>query len=325
MLSVIICTFNGAKRITPTLKSLAEQTLDKRRFEVLIIDNGSTDNGEEIVKNFIKEFDLTLRYFYEEHIGKSHALNRGIQESRGDSLAFIDDDAIADKHWLFHLETAFESMQPSCIGGKVIPVWHGKCPNWFWGKMKNFVPILDLGDKVRLFTPPANFPCGTNMAVRREITEKVGLFDVNLGHVAGKLVGSEETDYCMRIQQEKGNLLYYPFAVVYHPFDRRQLTKAYLRRRCFTQGTATAYIHSKGKTLMDVFSQNFKYLFAIIFNRERISSNSTLTVRDSRKKRKPNIFYLELKLIFYLGYIYAILFRKVIPMGRKNLHEKKGS
>ncbi|MBI5789509.1 MAG: glycosyltransferase [Candidatus Schekmanbacteria bacterium] len=309
-ISVIICTYNGAKRIVQTLESLYKQKLSCAEFEIIIIDNGSTDNTAQVIHDFkVDHPALTLFYHYEKQSGKSYALNKGLQESRGEILAFIDDDVIADGNWLFAIKKAFATTGAACLGGKVIPLWDNSCPEWLSGKASIFIPSFDWGDEIKSFTPPANFPCGTNMAFKRELVENIGLFDVNLGHVNRKLIGSEETDYCLRIFAGGGLLIYYPKAIIYHPLNERHVSKAYLRSRSFTQGTASAYIYAP-------VSKFSSLLFKKIKN---ISSKPDSPNKTDTPGNLFDGFYLQLKLIFYLGFLYGMVFKKIVPAQRKPL------
>ena len=93
-LSVIVCTYNRDKYIKKTLRYLNEQSIDPRAYEVLIIDNNSTDNTAVLCKDFITAGNHDhFHYYLEENQGHTHARNRGIKESKGEYIAFLDDDA----------------------------------------------------------------------------------------------------------------------------------------------------------------------------------------------------------------------------------------
>ncbi|MCX7610901.1 MAG: glycosyltransferase, partial [Ignavibacterium sp.] len=104
LLSVIIPTFNRAHYLKESIESLVDQTLDKDKYEVIIIDDGSTDNTQQLCKKFHKE--INLRYFYQNNSGISTAKNLGILVAQSPILLFFDDDDIADKNLLKeHLNT----------------------------------------------------------------------------------------------------------------------------------------------------------------------------------------------------------------------------
>ena len=99
MLSVILCTYNRDKYIYNVLKSLAENTLSPDQYEIVLVDNNCTDNTHSECDRFVKDFpEVTFRYFVETNQGLSHARNRGIRESKGDILVYVDDDATVNKN-----------------------------------------------------------------------------------------------------------------------------------------------------------------------------------------------------------------------------------
>lgn len=101
LISVIIPTYNRCDLLKATLTSLLDQYLDPGFvYEVLVIDNNSTDRTKDAVENLLGSFQGRLRYFFEKQQGKSFALNRGLNEARGEILAMTDDDCRLDKNWL---------------------------------------------------------------------------------------------------------------------------------------------------------------------------------------------------------------------------------
>ena len=103
-LSIIICTYNREKFILKSLYSIAHQNADVNIFELIIINNNSTDKTHELILDFIeKNQNISIKYFIEIEQGLSHARNRGIKESTGDICAFLDDDAIACEEYVINI------------------------------------------------------------------------------------------------------------------------------------------------------------------------------------------------------------------------------
>src|ERR1700722_16738649 len=101
IVSVIICTYNRCKSLATALESVAASKLpDSMDWEVLVIDNNSSDKTSEVAQGFCQRFPNRFRYFFEPRQGKSFALNTGIQAARGEVLAFTDDDVIVEPTWL---------------------------------------------------------------------------------------------------------------------------------------------------------------------------------------------------------------------------------
>src|SRR5262245_54525978 len=101
MLSVVICTYNRAERLRETLESLRKiRTPAGIAWELLLIDNNSSDDTKAVALGFARHFGWALRYIFEEKAGLCHARNRGVKEARGEIIAFTDDDCIADHNWI---------------------------------------------------------------------------------------------------------------------------------------------------------------------------------------------------------------------------------
>ncbi|MCM8789027.1 MAG: glycosyltransferase family 2 protein, partial [Candidatus Omnitrophica bacterium] len=133
LISAIVCSHNRSAFLNKAIQSLTSQSLQKNKYEIVIIDNASTDNTKKSVIQSQNDFpDHNIRYVYEENLGLSIARNRGICESKANYLAYLDDDAIADKFWLENILNVFETTteKTGIVGGKVIPHWESPRPIW---------------------------------------------------------------------------------------------------------------------------------------------------------------------------------------------------
>ncbi len=239
MISVIICTFNRADSLRRVLKSLINQEgcADRNLWELLIIDNNSNDQTKEIVENFITNSSVCIRYIFEPRQGKTYALNTGITKSRGEILAFTDDDVIVDKRWVAAIIEASTTYPHKGFGGKVIPLWPDFIPQWiqptgpFARQIVGGAIVahgLGYGNKTREYGKGMWIPIGANMFFRREVFEKYGVFRTDMGP-KGKILGTDEDcEIGFRLRTHGEKLLYYPKAIVYHPVDPRRLSQEYL-------------------------------------------------------------------------------------------------
>ena len=116
-ISVVICTLNRPQYIETVVHSVKNQTLQKDKYEVLVIDNGSTEVNKAAMKRL--QSGMGFKYIYEPRTGLSHARNRGVQEARGEVVAFIDDDAEAEPEWLEGLLSSYRDDRIACVGGEV--------------------------------------------------------------------------------------------------------------------------------------------------------------------------------------------------------------
>ena len=100
-----------------------------------------------MVKEFMVDLRLPVRYIFEEKQGQSHARNRGIREAYGEIIAFTDDDVIVEKEWVLNIKKAFEKNNVACVGGKILPIWEIPKPNWLTQDLYSYLGLLDYGDR----------------------------------------------------------------------------------------------------------------------------------------------------------------------------------
>ncbi len=147
-ISVVICTYNRDKFIGESLNCLAKQDLSPDAFEIIVVDNNSTDNTASIVKKFIEAHPgLNIRYVLEPNKGLSFARNRGIQEAKAPIITYIDDDAEATRSFLQSIVSFMQTDQTIAgIGGKVIPKYsESDEPKWMSKYLNGFVGLMDYG------------------------------------------------------------------------------------------------------------------------------------------------------------------------------------
>jgi GT2 family glycosyltransferase/glycosyltransferase involved in cell wall biosynthesis len=211
----------------------------------LFIDNGSTDNTAEIVDRYAQQKSLPLRYVVEPRRGKSHALNRGVEEAASDFLLFTDDDITLDPAWFAAGIKASERQSYGMFGGRVIAVLPPAMPPWLLDR--NNRPILtgplvthDHGDDEREYTDSMVKPIGANMFVRRKLFEKHGLFRTDLGPLERGGVYCEDIELAFRFILAGERVLYYPKAIVYHPILQDRLRKLFFHRYFFNCGKGWA-------------------------------------------------------------------------------------
>jgi O-antigen biosynthesis protein len=208
-ISVVVCTYNGSRTIRDCLDGLAR--LDYPNFEVIVVDDGSTDATPEIVRAY------DVRLIRTENRGLSSARNTGMRAATGEIVAYIDDDAHPDAHWLQYLAATFAATTHAGVGGPNIPPPDdGPIAACVANAPGGPVPVL-LSDRVAEHIP------GCNMAFRKECLEAIGGFDPQF-RVAG-----DDVDVCWRLQECGWTLGFHPAAVVWH--HRRNSVRAYWRQQ----------------------------------------------------------------------------------------------
>lgn len=236
--SVIFCTYNREKYIYNAMKSIAEQKYPVSRYEILLINNNSTDRTEEICKKFSNDYQqVDFRYFIETNQGLSYARNRGVKESNGEIIIFVDDDATVFQHYLESIDNFFTDY-PSAMacGGPIEPVYESGKPKWLSYYTNALIGgALYEGKEIKPFSN-GKFPGGGNSAFRKEVFEKYGFFNVELGRKGTSLIGAEEKDLYDRITRGKERFFYLPQMGIYHYIPEQKTTMEHFDKLTYSIG-----------------------------------------------------------------------------------------
>src|SRR4051812_6158080 len=207
--TIIVCTYNRAGSLERTLESLAAMAVPRSiEWEVLVIDNNSSDGTRAACERFCLRWPDKFRYIFEQHQGLSHARNTGIREARGEVVAFTDDDITVDVAWLQQLTASLTDGRMVGAGGRIVPDRPFAPPTWLAAdalELGGVLPFFDLGEKPSLLTRP---PYGANMAYRKHAFQKYGLFRTDLGRQGNSLISSEDAEFGLRLLSAGESLVY---------------------------------------------------------------------------------------------------------------------
>jgi len=237
-ISIIVCTYNRCERLRNVLRDIRSLTPPRHGgYEVVVVDNNSTDQTRAVVEAAMKGSQAVVRYGFEGRQGKSHALNRGVQLATGAVLAFTDDDVEIERTWLVEIERAFTSYPCIGVGGRIVPMWSQGKPSWYVEQgpcaLMAAIVRLNLGEDACEMKAP---PFGANMAFRREAFERFGPFRTDLGPNPRDMVRGEDTEFGRRVLAAGEQVMYIPTMVVRHPVEEQRATKAYFRTWYFGYG-----------------------------------------------------------------------------------------
>lgn len=237
-LSLVIATYNRAEQLMVTLGSVAMQNAEAESWECIVVDNNSSDNTRERVEAFKSEHNsLNIRYIFEQNQGLSYARNAGIVASRGDIVAFIDDDErIVSDFVSAYIDLFDQHPDAMAAGGEIIAEYPTGRPRWMSRYTER--PIanpMSFGDRVKLF-PSSRIPGGGNMAMRRRVFDSIGMFNTSLGRTGKRLLGGEESDLFERIVKHEYRVYYAPRAVMYHIIPKEKLSRDYFVRLATNTG-----------------------------------------------------------------------------------------
>jgi glycosyltransferase involved in cell wall biosynthesis len=252
-LTVIICTYNRCEGLRTCLTDLREQSVDLDiDWEVLVVDNNSTDSTQAVLQTLSRDFPRPLRWVKETKQGLSHARNRGVLEASGRYVVFTEDDVRIDRLWVTSICEMFAKSSCDAVAGRIELFWTAPRPRWLTDELLGFLGYLDYGEE-RALTEDTPF-FGGNMAFARSVFEKIGMFDPNLGRQGRKLIGGEEIDLYKRFLAAGMRAFYQPKAVIHHIIDSRRLRKGYFRSLHYQEGRlrGDAFVMTDGKSIAGV-------------------------------------------------------------------------
>lgn len=247
--TVNVCTYNRAKNLPRCLGALARQRgVDQLQWEVLVVDNNSSDDTPAMVERLARELPIAIRYTREPQQGLNYARNTGIRESAGRYFSYVDDDIEVSPDWLGALYRNFTANDADAVGGRIHLDPATKLPKWIRdNEMKGFLGFQDFGDASFRMDGKQRYPYGGNMAFNRRVVERIGYFNPLVGRKGAGTKRSElfkgaETDYFHRLAASgEVRIFYEPDAIVYHQVMPFQLEKKYFRTIHFNAGYQRAY------------------------------------------------------------------------------------
>jgi glycosyltransferase involved in cell wall biosynthesis len=251
LVSVIMINRNGGTFLREAVRSCRRDLevvwQSAPSFEFLIVDNGSTDNSLQIIKEELDNVAFPCRIVQEPVAGVNYARNAGLRVARGQLLVFTDSDLQFEAGWLeAYLAAARDFLDCEAFAGRVlVGIVEGKVPAWLdlTGPYKrpSIIVQADFGGKARIMSITDEYgPVGPNMAFRRSIFERYGWFDTRFGLRPGSLVAGAEAEFINRLRRFGVSFAYVPRATVYHPVKRGQMTKKYFLTRLHGVGRVFA-------------------------------------------------------------------------------------
>jgi len=213
-LSLIICSRNRSEKLKKCLDSISPKEMLKVNGELILINNNSKDNTEDIMILFKKKSPFPVVIINELRIGKSYGLNRALKKIKGEVIIFIDDDCYLTKNYLLKASKIFESKEFDYCGGQI----------WLYDKNDAKLAI-DYNNK-KFIIPPFSFLKpgtiqGANMIFHSRVINKVGLFDEFFG--AGTYFAGEDIEYAARASYMGFTGAHIPELIVYHHHERKKI------------------------------------------------------------------------------------------------------
>lgn len=235
-ISVAVCAHNAARFLPDVIRSLMSQTLPPEKYEVLLVNNASTDDSGAVIEKLSQEYGGRLRRIIEPRRGLSTARNRALADASAPLVAFIDADAVADENWLEVVLATFDAHpRAGVVGGRIEVLWEEDVPAWWDARLDEAMGKFSPSDEHLTLAYP-QYPYGGNFAVRTAAIREVGGFEADLGRNGAKLLAGEEGELCWRMQQSNWEIHYDPGAIIHHRALADRLTRRYILRRAFNHG-----------------------------------------------------------------------------------------
>jgi len=236
--SIIICTYNREKYIAGSLRAVCLQTFAHNDFELLMIDNNSPDNTKNVFESVAAEYpEVQMRYILETNQGISYARNRGIKEAWGDFIVFVDDDETIDNFYLEKLDNYLNNYPNAQLGATaVLPVYETQEPKWMSHFTKRLITgYYYKGDKVKI-VGAGDYPGTGHAIIKKDLFERYGYFNTELGRKAKSLLGAEDKDMFLRLIENNVACYYFPGIPIYHHIPEAKLTSDFFKRLTYSIG-----------------------------------------------------------------------------------------
>lgn len=249
LLSIVICTYNRMDMLLHVLKSLLTQHEKTDLFNIIVVDNNSSDNTKELVKEYQVQM-RNLEYIFENTQGLSHARNRGCNESQSLYIAYLDDDAKAPPEYVSRCLSIIRNYEPDIFGGPILPFFTDKKPSWFRDEYE-----------IRQYASKTGFSndcqiSGSNFVIKRSILIDLGLFDTDLG-MKGEInaYGEERKilEEYRRIWKKASQKVYYDLDLyVFHHVPAYKMNLFYMIKRKYAGGKTVLRILKEQKTKTNI-------------------------------------------------------------------------
>lgn len=239
-LSVVICTYNRAGLLRKAIESVLEQDASSDKYELIIVDNCSTDETQGVVRLFSHDHK-NVRYVFEDMMGLSYARNRGWNESGGDFILYIDDECILPAGYLKEAIRIIKLLNPDIFGGAIKAIIDFEKPIWIKNEYYS-----DFLDRKSGLLSRSDYLFGGNIGIRKEILYKLAGFDINLGMKGNELAFDEEIEFQKRAIDNIPNLERY--------FDKKLWLYHRIRKEKINLIWLFRYHYSKGFNGIEVFS-----------------------------------------------------------------------
>lgn len=236
--SAVVCTHDRRRDLERAVESLLHQSAPRDVYEILVVDNASSDDTAHYLDGIVAS-GAPIRRLFVDRPGLSRARNAALAQARGEIVAFLDDDAVASEDWIERILRAFDAGGPSVgvLGGRTLPIWEAARPDWLSDRGLGALAIVDWSEEPG-FLAEGQYLVGANMAFRARLLREIGGFPEQLGRMGGALLSGEETFVAARLAARGHRPFYDPSVIVHHRVQRERARRSWLLRRAYWQGVS---------------------------------------------------------------------------------------
>jgi glucosyl-dolichyl phosphate glucuronosyltransferase len=297
-LTLLVCTYNRSKDLGELLETaIAQETGGVFTYEVLVVDNNSTDDTRKVIESFIDAGHSRLRYLFEARQGKSYALNTGLGNVRGRLHVIVDDDQILPSDWARKIVEGFR-LHPrvAFIGGKILPIWQVDPPGWLTKQHWAAIGMADHGES-EVIVDADNQICLIGCAFPTDKVLAIGGYNQELGVNSKQIGGTEDLEILQRLWRTGHKGIYLPNIAIKHKAPAGRCTKSYHRRWHTGHGAFYAAMRDED------FEKSKARLFGIPSHlyREALRS-AAYVIRFALVGNFDRAFDEETKLRFFAGF-----------------------
>lgn len=297
--SVVVSTYNRSKTLARSLDALLHQLCGDLRYEVIVVDNNSTDDTREMIERMVTKSPGHLKYVFEPRQGLSHGRNAGIANSKSQIIAFTDDDVIVAPDWVYRIKTGFDAEGDiEFLGGKVLPQWRGKPPAWLSTVHWAPLALLDYGD-APFYVDRDRQVClvGANLAFRRRAFDRVGLFNTEFQRVKAGIGSLEDHEIQIRLWRKNLRGKYWPDLIVTAEVEADRTEKQYHRRWHRGHGHFSALLREE-----EMERSRFRILGVPAHMYRQAIRDTWGFFSGSMVGRREQAFACEVRLRFFTGF-----------------------
>jgi glycosyltransferase involved in cell wall biosynthesis len=257
-ISVVVCTYNRAEILKDCLTSLTAQSANPANFEVVIVDNNSSDNTKEVCRSFIRNNE-NIRYTKESRQGLSHARNRGYEEARSAWVCYIDDDATAFTDYVERILYVIQNYDFDCFGGVYLPWYKYGKPEWY----KDAYATKPM-EREGTGTLTQGYVSGGVMVIKKAVLESLGGFSPDIGMSGDRISYGEEVLLQVQMRQKGMTIGFDPELKIYHLVNVYKLKLSWFLKSAYANGLDDWNTFGKTVSWVEIFKilpRNIVYLF----------------------------------------------------------------